>query len=62
VVVTLLAVIALFWRIRRVAGLLLLPYLAWACFATALNYQFIVENPDGGARDLEGGAVERIEL
>lgn len=62
VVVSLLGVIALFWKIRRLAGLLLLPYLAWAIFATALNYQFIAENPDGGARDAGSGAVERIEL
>jgi len=60
-VVTLIAVIAVFWRVRRVAALLLLPYLAWASFATVLNYQFIVENPDGGT-DAEEGAVERIQL
>ncbi len=58
---TLIAVIVAFWRVRRNAALLLLPYLAWVCFATALNYQFIVENPDGGTTG-ESGAVERIEL
>lgn len=26
-----------FWRIDRPAALLLVPYLAWVCFATALN-------------------------
>ncbi|MEH6724328.1 MAG: TspO/MBR family protein, partial [Qipengyuania sp.] len=41
IVVTLLVVIALFWRVRRLAALLLLPYLAWVCFAAALNYQFL---------------------
>ena len=47
--------------VRRSAALLLLPYLAWASFATVLNYQFIAENPDGG--DTAGeGAVERFEL
>ena len=61
VVVSLLAVIAVFWRVRRSAALLLLPYLAWVCFATVLNYQFIAENPDGGAKAGEG-AVERFEL
>ena len=59
--VTLIAVIWAFWRVRRNAALLLLPYLVWVCFATVLNYQFIAENPDGGARG-ESGAVERIEL
>ena len=37
IVLTLLVVIALFWRVRRLAGLLLLPYLAWVCFAAYLN-------------------------
>ncbi|MEM8726345.1 MAG: TspO/MBR family protein, partial [Pseudomonadota bacterium] len=60
-VVTLLAVIAVFWRVRRGAALLLLPYLAWACFATVLNYQFIALNPDGGNTS-ESGAVERVTL
>lgn len=45
---TLLVVIWAFWRVRRVAGLLLLPYLAWVLFATLLNYQFLQANPDGG--------------
>ncbi|MEZ4442893.1 MAG: TspO/MBR family protein [Polyangiaceae bacterium] len=31
------ATIATFWRVDRTAGLLLLPYLAWGLFATALN-------------------------
>jgi len=29
----------LFLRVNRAAGLLLVPYLAWVSFATALNYQ-----------------------
>lgn len=28
----------MFWRIHRLAGALLLPYLAWACFAGVLTY------------------------
>ena len=28
-----------FWRLNRLAALLLLPYLAWVAFATALNYE-----------------------
>lgn len=60
-VVTLVAVMVAFWRVRRGAALLLVPYLAWVCFATALNYQFIALNPDGGI-DAESGAVERVTL
>lgn len=60
-VVTLLIVLALFWRVRKAAALLLVPYLAWASFATALNYQFLVENPDGGASGVNG-AAQRIKL
>ena len=36
----------LFARIRRVAGLLMLPYLAWLVFAAFLNWQIGVLNPD----------------
>ena len=34
-----------FYRVRPAAGLLLVPYLGWVLFATALNYQFLVANP-----------------
>lgn len=57
-VVTLVPVLWAFWRVRPLAMYLLLPYFAWACFASALNYQFIVENPDGGDRSQSGAAVE----
>ena len=33
------ATILLFWKTRKSAGLLLIPYLAWVSFATALNFQ-----------------------
>ncbi|MGL5017817.1 MAG: TspO/MBR family protein [Luteolibacter sp.] len=33
-----LATLIAFWRVRRAAGVLLLPYLAWVTFATALNF------------------------
>ena len=39
------ATTALFWRIRLLAGLLLVPYLAWVTFASALNYQIWQLNP-----------------
>jgi tryptophan-rich sensory protein len=36
----------LFWRVRRAAGLLLLPYLCWLVFASYLNYEIGRLNPD----------------
>lgn len=32
------ATLAAFWRINKVAGVLLVPYLAWVTFAAALNF------------------------
>lgn len=58
VTVSLVIVIGAFFRVRKIAALMLLPYLAWAGFATALNYQFIEENPDGGVIEESGAAVE----
>lgn len=40
--------IALFWRIRRLAGALLIPYLLWLAFASFLNYEIGRLNPDAG--------------
>ena len=48
-VIILLNVI-LFWRIRPLAGALLLPYLAWVCFATMLNAAFAFLNRAGQSR------------
>lgn len=36
--------IALAWRVSRAAALLLVPYLAWVLFATALNIAIVVLN------------------
>lgn len=44
-----IATIRQFYKVRPMAAWLLLPYLAWALFATALNWQFLVANPDGSA-------------
>lgn len=55
-----IAAIVLFWKVRPIAGALLLPYLAWILFATLLNYQFLIANP--GADGAEAKAVQRIEL
>ncbi|CAN5721529.1 tryptophan-rich sensory protein [soil metagenome] len=32
-----LVTLLLFWKIRRLAGILLIPYIVWVSFATALN-------------------------
>ena len=52
---------ALFWRIRRSAGLLMLPYIAWLCFAGLLTSQISALNP--GASELApGGSTTDIAL
>jgi tryptophan-rich sensory protein len=57
--IAVVATIALFWRVRTTAALLLLPYLAWILFATWLNWEFLRANPDAGAGR---SATTRIEL
>lgn len=37
-----------FYRLRRIAGLLMLPYLAWLVFAGALNWSIETLNPGAG--------------
>ena len=48
-IVLLLALIAAtliaFWRVRPIAGVLLLPYLAWVAYATALTFALVRRNP-----------------
>ena len=39
------ATIICFWRVRPLAGLLLVPYLLWISFAAALNYSIWHLNP-----------------
>jgi tryptophan-rich sensory protein len=53
--------IVLFWKVRRTAALLLLPYLAWILFATLLNWQFLTLNPQADGAEVSN-AVQRIEL
>ncbi len=40
-----LLTVVLFWRIRRAAGLLLVPYLLWVSFASCLTYSVWQLNP-----------------
>ena len=60
IVLSLLLVMARYWQIRKVAALLLVPYLAWVCFATLLNYEFVSLNPN--ASSAGGGALERVRI
>ena len=39
------ATIVAFWRVSRVAAVLLLPYLAWVAFASALTWSIWQRNP-----------------
>lgn len=39
------ATLVVFWRLHRPAGLLLLPYLAWVSYATALTWSVWQRNP-----------------
>jgi tryptophan-rich sensory protein len=57
VLVTVLA----FYRVRPRAALLLVPYLAWVLFATALNWQFLALNPDADGQARPAAAV-RVQL
>ncbi|HTE39333.1 MAG TPA: TspO/MBR family protein [Steroidobacteraceae bacterium] len=42
---SILATIIAFWRIRPLAGAVLIPYLLWVSFASALNYSVWRLNP-----------------
>ncbi|HSG33891.1 MAG TPA: TspO/MBR family protein, partial [Sphingomonadaceae bacterium] len=59
--VAVLLTLIMFFVVRRLAGLLLVPYFAWVAFATVLNYQFWLLNPQ--AQDVEvTSPSQRIEL
>ncbi len=53
--------VMLFRRVRPVAAALVLPYLAWICFASVLNYQFLAMNPEADGAQASDGAV-RVQL
>ena len=52
-----LGTIATFWRVRPLAGVLLLPYLAWVTFATALTFATWQLNPQLQAWDVVMGLL-----
>lgn len=54
--------VVLFWRIRKLAGVLLVPYLAWILFATALNYEFLRLNPGADGAEGGSGAAARVRI
>ena len=54
--------LVLFWRVRRLAGALLLPYLAWILFATALNYEFLRLNPQADGANGSSSASARVRI
>jgi len=56
-----LLAVAMFWRVRPLAALLLLPYLAWVLFATVLNWQFLQLNPDADGMPT-ANAVTRVQF
>lgn len=60
-IVAIAITLVLFWRIRPVAGMLLLPYLAWVCFACFLTYEFGRLNPDADGAFGSSSTV-RVEI
>ena len=43
--ILIVATLVSFWRVRPIAGALLIPYLLWVSFAAALNYSVWQLNP-----------------
>lgn len=59
--IALLVTVWLFWKVRRSAAWLMLPYLGWVLFATVLNWQFLEHNPDASEFE-SNNAVQRVVL
>ena len=47
-IVLTVTLVVLLWEIRRIAALLMLPYLGWLCFAAALTLSISTLNSDPG--------------
>lgn len=56
------ATVVLFWRVRKLAGALMLPYFAWVLFATALNYEFLRLNPEADGATGTSSAAARVRI
>jgi translocator protein len=41
-----------FWRVNRLAGWLMIPYVAWLCFAAAINTSVMMLNPTADAMQM----------
>lgn len=48
--VTVTSMTVTFWQLDTLAGLMLLPYLAWLCVAAALNWRIWRDNPGAVGR------------
>ena len=57
-IVLTLVLMALLWRVRKAAALLLIPYLGWLCFAAALNYRIMADNPNAGQVAPRGASTD----
>jgi tryptophan-rich sensory protein len=47
-----------FWRVRPSAAWLMVPYLAWLCFAATLNFSIDRQNPDAETLVVEGAYTQ----
>lgn len=59
--VVVVVTVILCWKVRPLAGMILLPYLGWVLFAAVLNHAFLQANPGSDGLDLPLNA-QRIEI